>query len=448
MLVLALAGCVHPLECTVADVPTEPIVRVSWPEGAAPAAIDYQTAEQTWSTPVDATATDVDLFGVPPETALSYTLVDATGEALCSGDATTQASVAVPAFEVTVSEDAASPEPYLLGSWIDAPGKQLLFVLDRAGRFVWTDTTLQATDPALMTIDVLPSSVGGGILANAFIGAPTTADDYIRRLSVDDEQLERIDTPSAHHVFVELADGTLAYPAVDIRHANDPITHEDEPIVGDQIVEQAPDGTLRVVWSSWDGDVPLVESPGWSGSFYVAGPDWTHANSMFYQPETDSYLLSLGHLQTILDIDRNTGKVLRSYGRYGDYPVENGSINFWLQHDVRYTDASHTSLTMFATRDAPMHSSGALEYRIDEDSHRLVQTWSYGFDPDLGLICGALGQALPLSNGDVLVSWSQIPQITEVDRAGHVVWSLQGSQQGASMGNVTPIDAFPGVEVR
>jgi hypothetical protein len=152
-------------------------------------------------------------------------------------------------------------------------------------------------------------------------------------------------------------------------------------------------------------------------------------------------------MQTVYEISRTTGKVLHSYGRYGEYTVAEGSIPFWLQHDVHFIDdatGAHTGLRMFATDTSPGGAAGPIEYQIDEATKTLVTTWNYGVRPPLdpAITSVALGQAIPLENGNVFVSYGAQGSAREVTPDGHVAWGV-GLGSATYFGQLYPFEQFP-----
>src|SRR6185436_20956790 len=109
------------------------------------------------------------------------------------------------------------------------------------------------------------------------------------------------------HDFVELGDGTFAA----IAFKEGPLPGEcnevyakskKTAVLGNHIVEVAPDGTETEVWDSWDCFDPCVDVDD------SLGPGWTFANALDYDEDTDSYLVSLRHLSSIASISRATGE--------------------------------------------------------------------------------------------------------------------------------------------
>lgn len=459
MIVLWLLACKHPLPCTATTLEKEPVVQVNWSGTDGPSHVEYGTSADalTMSTATDDGGSEhsFDLFGMPSVTDVFYRGVTDDGkvERTCEGSLQTPNLVpGLPQLLVTTDTTSLeSTEPFVLGSVLpfDQPVSQATFIINRQGQWVWYDNAVATAMPPTERPQTIFAPDGQGLLANQFPFDRANGADDVQRWSLEDEVLDTRPTPGAHHVFVELPDGGLAYPAIDVRSWHDPDVDADIPVVGDDLIELHTDGTTRVVWSSWDGDFPVEKSQEWESNFYPQGKDWTHANSLYYYADTDTYLLSLGHLETIVEISRSTGKATRSFGKDGTYKFGPDAIEFWLQHDAHWIDAAHTQLLVFATlanpdptQPPPPAPSGAIEYSVDDAKHEINTVWNYGIEPDLGIDSLALGQADRLSNGNTFVNWGEKGIIREVTPDGTVAWELTIAS-GSFFGQVYLVDGFP-----
>ncbi len=79
-------------------------------------------------------------------------------------------------------------------------------------------------------------------------------EEVLWRVSLDGETAEELPIPS-HHDFLELADGTIATLEYEEREV------EGETVMGDQLVEYAPSGESRVIWSSLIPSTPPRRHP-------------------------------------------------------------------------------------------------------------------------------------------------------------------------------------------
>lgn len=136
-----------------------------------------------------------------------------------------------------------------------------------------------------------------------------------------------VDTDTFHHEIVELPSGSLLTLSREARVMEDFPTSYTEPaapsapatVVGDVIIEFARDGALLRQWSLLDILDPrrigygslragndLLEN--YSDMRADAPPrDWTHANAVSYDPNDDSFIVSLRSQDAVIKVDRESG---------------------------------------------------------------------------------------------------------------------------------------------
>jgi len=251
----------------------------------------------------------------------------------------------------------------------------------------------------------------------------------LARIALDGSGEEKIEADGAHHDFVELPDGRLAYLAVDIRSVDGVF----ELVQGDRIMEVSPDGSdIRQVWSVWD-DFDFLGSVG-SPEEVI---DWSHANAIDFYPEIDAYAVSLLNLGVIVVVDRETGELMWQLGGDdSDFTLEPSSDarQFGFQHQFELLG---NSLLVFDNGSPQEYHSLAVEYALDLEAASAERTWSYSMDPPV--YCPCLGDVHRFPNGNTLVTWSTAGVIEEVSPQGEVAWRL-GVEMGTGFGYTTFID--------
>jgi len=224
--------------------------------------------------------------------------------------------------------------------------------------------------------------------------------------SLDGEQVDFVSAPMAHHDFWQHDDGTLTYPAYEFREV------DGRDIGGDLLVERAPDGSERTLWSSWDThDFVQGESREDPIGFY------TIANQVFFDDAADAYWLSVRNVDAILKFDRSSGELLWQLGGDdGDFQLDSpfaGQHGFevlggeLLVHDNSAKDTLQTRIA---------------RYDLDEQEMTAELLASYTYDDDY--YTAALGDALALDNGNILAVWSAAAEIQELAPDGTVVRSF------------------------
>lgn len=393
------------------------------------------------STPMSESAEtehEVALYGLRPLTTVHYEVFTQTDDALLSvtGSIETEGLPSdLPELSVTAYEpDLASSAAYAMIILMGEPGA--ILVLDREGETVWyRRLASEIDDTAFFHSEVQFSEHHQQILYNAY---GPELDDYvggIQRLTFGGRYAETTETPLGHHDFVQLGEGALAWLAADVRSWYDPDVGEEVDVVGDAIVELQADGTERTVFSTWDWKEPH-KTGRWDDTFWSRGQDWTHANALDYDASADTLLMSLGNLDTLVEVDRETGEVVHEYGPEGDYRIPPSSKRFVFQHDPQWTDEG--TLLMYTA--APSGTENiAVEFALDHDEGLLRDTWSYGEGE--GLATFAEGKVLRADNGNTLISWSTAGVVREVTPAGEIAWEVQ-SDVGFALLNVVLFDDF------
>lgn len=250
----------------------------------------------------------------------------------------------------------------------------------------------------------------------------------VQRLSLDGETQVLTRNLLGHHDVAELPDGDLAWPALDIRDGE--IDGEEALIAGDLIYE-APEGAT-------DADTPTTRFSFWDDyrdpwlvcihmniEIYGTGAlDWTHGNSLIYEPDSDSFYMMTRNLDALHKIDRQTGEIQWQLGGlYSDFTPTTSAAT-WSHGHV--SDVWDGGMILF---DNGYHyepqQSRILEIAWDEDAKTYEETWSFQEGDDL--FVPLLGDARRLPNGNVLASWTSAGMLTEITRDGAVVWRLEGA---------------------
>ena len=353
------------------------------------------------------------LLGLPPEALVDWEAeVDLDGDLVtCAGSVSTEP---LPTW-VTPVEVTAPWQGESQGAWMAAVfelgtyASQVL-VFDRQGVVRWYH---EAEDERFV-VDVQPAADGQGLLHNQFHNRFSEDVGLVRHLSWEGQVLADTATPAAHHMFVQLPDGGLAWQAIDARAWTDPDSGETQTLVGDAILQVDAAGTTTQAWNAWDWLTPQENGFSSLPSIYPQGVDWTHGNALQYDEGDDTWLLSLGNAGSVLTIDRGSGEPARIVGAYG-LPVAAGSPALEHQHDPTWLSADR--LLVFDSHFDELVSS-AYEYTLVDGE--LVLSWQY--TPEESLFAVILGQAQRLSDGGTWVNFGSAGVIEEVDAAGALRW--------------------------
>lgn len=267
-------------------------------------------------------------------------------------------------------------------------------------------------------------------------------ESMILRSRIDGEPLSETRIEMGHHDFVMLPDDpTYAYAYIAAVVHEDAYVEEDiaYDVVGDAIVEISEDGNQsRVVWSSWESSLLLDVNPATDEGFYPQGLDWTHANSLQYVPESDSYVVSFRNQDAILNLSRADGSLLWQFGGDGgQFEMLPGRVPL-AQHSADLLDPTH--LLMF---DNGAHDSysRAVEFELDFAAGTATEVWSC--DANQTITAFLLGDVEELANGNRAIAWGNATVYTEADDTCEVAMRID-ADLGLSFGYVKQIDVIGG----
>lgn len=445
VLLMTLAcGRERTIPCEVtpdADVAQAPHVRWTTPKSGSSWVSYTSEVEQGSTTPVDdGTDHDVPLVGLPPLTQVAFTAYTATeGPTFrCDGQLRTgNLPVGAPDFTVTVNDPTrTSPEAFLFGSAISVT-QYAQFALERDGRVRW----LLLDDPAHYGVMSKPA-LGGGVVRNRFTREPWFREGELvwGPMVGEPTRHEQATTVGSHHVFLELPDGNVVFIREDLRSGQ--LSDGPHSIVGDELMELAPDGTLRSIFSTWD-HLELRDAITTFAQTWPEGLDWTHGNALDYDAERDTLLFSMANVRTVVEIDRASGELVRSFHGGDDWTLDGQGYGvasgepFHHQHDAKWSAAG--TLLMSATEEGTL-ASVALEYAVDDEAHTLTEIWRY--KPEPAATNWALGQVQELANGNRLVATNYAGLVQEVTPDGTVVWEAH-TPLNVVFGQVYLVDDLP-----
>lgn len=321
----------------------------------------------------------------------------------------------VPTATVWTAEDEAMEPgmPWLLLSMDGSTQPDRTFwalIVDRRGRVVWA----QEAPADRMFLHPQLTWEGDALLLdhNSFWAVYDEGQgSTVVRQTLDGVVQETIPTPGLHHPFQALPGGAVAWGALE--------GHGQE----ERLLIHHPGGTVQELWAC--SSVPAVAD----------APDGCISNTLRYDEARGAFLFSFFTLETVFEIDAETGQTRRAFGHLdGAWAFEPADSAFWWQHGVYYTEAG-TLLT--SARIAPdVDETVVREYRLDEEEQRLVEVWSYGAGE--GVYGRVLGEAWRLPGGNTLHNLGEASRLREITPDGRVVWDI-GWQRDKWLGRSTPL---------
>lgn len=294
-------------------------------------------------------------------------------------------------------------------------------LLDPEGRYVWTHMDER---PGLFSYRMRLLKDGSGVVYNvANVSGLTSEGTGIVKVPFDGSGETFVALDYMAHDFVELEDGTFAGIAFTERplpgKCKDIYVKEGKTsLLGNHIVEIAPDGTQTEVWDSWDCFDPCVDISDTidNNPKNAREPGWTFTNALDYDEDTDSYLVSMRHLSSIASISRATGECNWVFGTTPSATtVPTGEV-FEHEHQFQYWPGH----MLVFDNDGAGFVSRVVEYAFDPKLPTADAIWSYD---EADVYSPALGDVQRLDNGDTMVVWSLAGRIERVTPDGESVWS-------------------------
>ncbi len=367
--------------------------------------------------PVDTTAGpefETTLYGMKPgESYRLWAVVESDGEILRSDEHRVETGLLppeLPELSVERAEGAETWEGLLVTTIAAMPPTAVMIDVD--GDIVWWHMLDGVENLARARLDV-----DGRHMLMLDMNLEGSALGALYRIDLAGEERALLPSANFHHDFALRADGTvaaLAYDPMDIGGISVP---------GDRIVELSPDGETRVVYDVWEDDE--VE---YSPADAYMGRMWPHANAIDISDDGEAYLVSFLSLDSVVRIDRATGKVdWRVGGRHSDVTTADGGTElFDHQHQFHWLG---DRLLAFENGPLSMGVSAALEYAVDLEGGQVELAWEH--PSSLGLSSPILGDVQRLEGGDTLITWSYAGRIEQVTPEHEVSWALQASVGGA-----------------
>jgi len=363
------------------------------------------------------------LLGIPGDTEVTFRLHNRSGTTEVQSEEYLGETQSVPEQmprPTILSYDAtlASPNRWMFGSIEDTSGSannpsyyggpHWMYIIDRQGRIVWyyADLTVNPTS-------AFPRITPDGHIAiekRSFFSAGSY-DPTVLHMTLDHALFEHVDAPGLDDCIDFTDDGALLYN-----------TYSNAP-GGAALMEMSPDGTAREVWNCDD----------WANDNNVNGQNVCYSNTVNWNRDDDTVLMSMPYINTVVEIDRESGDLVGQYGEApGSWEFAPGSYD-WSFEFNHFANVSGGRL--FVSTHEPGHggdqSSGSATedfgvhlftaFELDRDNERVVEDWVYVVEDDEW--ARYKGMVMPVENGDGNV-------IANVGTGG-TIWEITPNQEVA-----------------
>lgn len=251
---------------------------------------------------------------------------------------------------------------------------------------------------------------------------------HVVTVGLDGEVRASVDVLGIHTDLTVHPSGAIVVLAFDLRELDDGTGTR--KILGTRLVEIAPDGGQRDLWSVFDAHTPDLTRV-WGKGWYTADPeveDWSHTNGIGYDAATDRYLLTSTYNDGIFAVDAATGDEAWSIGStdaemtYDDAPPHPVSAPHGASVDA---DGRVLVYNRGYTEAPPCANVTALE--VDPEASTFAEVNRYTAPECLQV--SFFGNVDPTVTGDWLITYSALGTVELVDpiagtRRG--TWSTAG----------------------
>lgn len=220
----------------------------------------------------------------------------------------------------------------------------------------------------------------------------------------------------AHHDFILHEDGTLATFVHELREV------KGQDLLGDRIVELAPDGTQTVVFDAWEVFDPSAAAAN------PAGVGFTHANFLVYDADRGDYLVSFFGRWTIDRISRSTGELIWELGASAESDFHTPDGIDWMIEGTHGFELFDDRLLYFENGTLDRGLSRVVELRVDEEQRIVEPIWAY--DNGTGLYTVSLGDVNRLPDGNTLVVYATNGRMEVVNLDRELQWQLEAEIGG------------------
>jgi hypothetical protein len=191
-------------------------------------------------------------------------------------------------------------------------------------------------------------------------------------------------------------------------------------VLTDSVVQEIDVKTGLVMWE-WHalGHIPVGES---NNPVRRSGYPWDYVHINSVDPgSAGEVLLSARNTWTLYDVDIHSGGFIwRLGGRRSSFKLGPGTPFYW-QHDAAFQPGGLISMFDNGSDPPKEKQSRGLLLRPDTAKHSVSLVRQF-VHPTKTLLAESQGNALSLPSGNWLLGYGRLPNITEVDGSGHVLF--------------------------
>jgi hypothetical protein len=194
-------------------------------------------------------------------------------------------------------------------------------------------------------------------------------------------------------------------------------------LVDDGVIQEI-DIKTGLVMFQWDalGHVPLSDSYAPVPTLSTTVYDFFHVNSIDPLADGDVLISSRNTWAAYL-LDETSGAIVwRLGGKESSFAIGQGTTFAW-QHDAELLPDG--TLSVFDNEDSPPEAaeSMALDIALNQATHSATLVTELVY-PGKGILSASQGDVQPLANGDALVGWGQVGDVSEFSAAGQLTLNI------------------------
>ena len=292
--------------------------------------------------------------------------------------------------------------------------------LDKYGEVIWFADKDSFDNSRILTTQILSNG--------NFMGF-TTGTGY--EFNIDSEII--FETPNEYNVHHQIMKSNYeTYYLIDAEIEYHPCPEEcDEefslfpvPWQGDRYIELDKFGELVWEWNTFDWISVEEYNPYYAETYNgIIELDWTHSNSILYDPVSESLIVSIRNLSRVTSIDYDSKEINWNLGdsNFMLNPDFENEINFSQQHSVQLTPNGNLIFFDNARYQNP-ELSRCIEVDFDSNNEPYL-VWEHVL-PDT-MFTGSRGECDRLVNGNSLISAGRTGNVLEVDSDNQIIWHLK-----------------------
>lgn len=297
---------------------------------------------------------------------------------------------------------------------------------DMDGEPVWFFDISSFNDYNFNAYEILPN---GNLVGNS----EYTPAGFGYEVTFDGKEVFKTESYGHHHEFIKSSKGTyfgIIHENVWVLNLCEDPVNEYVFWVGDKFVEYDQDGNILWEWSALENLNHEDFNPEFCDSPNPNSVDWTHANSIQFDEETQTVYISIRNFSRLISIDYETGNINWQIGQEEFMTDSNDvSVNFDFsgQHSIRLLENGHFIFFANNTYFNPQLSA-CIEFSVDTSFNEFTLEWEYTLPGSL--FTHVRGECERLDNGNTLISAGYRGQLLEVDPNKELVWHYTSKQDG------------------